>query len=66
MTGFKNCPACNRTDCFANNEERCMILSKNDFNKPCPFFKTRGQVEKEKVEREIALLDELANTRKGE
>lgn len=66
MIGFKNSPECGRIECFANEDKLCMILSKNDFNKECPFFKTREQVEIEKAECNRIYLDKLADIRKGE
>lgn len=49
MVTFKNSPTCNVKECFACEEQHCVILSKKDFGvRKCPFFKTREQVEQEK------------------
>ena len=36
-------PPCSRTDCFACDNERCTILTNNDFGeRECPFYKTEN------------------------
>ena len=42
-------PSCEKNGCFANEDNRCMILINTKFGKrSCPFFKTGEQVEQEK------------------
>ena len=38
---------CSRLDCFANVNGGCKCLTGETRTKPCPFFKTREQVEQE-------------------
>ena len=58
MVTFKNSPACNVEECFACEEQHCIILAKKNFgNRKCPFFKTREQVAKEKAYREERLAN---------
>lgn len=46
---YVNCPVCNVTECFGHDEGRCVVLVDNNFNgRPCPFRKTKEQVEAEK------------------
>ena len=41
-------PICNREDCFANLDGKCVLLLDNDFgNRECPFYKTKKQAEAE-------------------
>ena len=55
-------PTCGVVECFGCEEGHCIILTKNNFNKACPFFKTREQVAKEKA----MCAQRMANNRKGE
>ena len=42
-------PPCEERACFANKNKKCIVLSNNDFHgKPCPFFKTEEQLERER------------------
>ena len=42
---MKNEPICNRKDCFACENGKCIALIKNNFGKrECPFFKTQEHV----------------------
>lgn len=59
---YQQCPACTVKECFACEEGHCLILTKNNFDKKCPFFKTREQVAKEKE----YCRNRMADIRKGE
>lgn len=54
MNGFfgaeiKASCACNRGDCFACKDGKCVALADNSFGqRACPFFKTAEQVETER------------------
>lgn len=43
----KECPTCGRSECFGCEDGHCLVLTDNEFNKDCPFFKTREQVAEE-------------------
>lgn len=34
-------PKCNRANCFAYKEGKCIALSNNRFKRECPFFKDK-------------------------
>lgn len=58
-----NCPACHMAECFACEDEHCLILTRNYFGeRKCPFFKTKEQTEKE---REYC-HNRMAENKKGE
>jgi hypothetical protein len=45
MTYQKTEPACNREDCFACVDGKCVLLNNNDFGKrECPFYKTNDKI----------------------
>lgn len=45
---MKNLPSCNRDDCFAHKDGKCVLLTSNCFGeRECPFFKTKEQAEAE-------------------
>ena len=48
MIDYEKCPTCNKAECAGCEEGHCLILTKNDFNKECPFFKTKEQVAEER------------------
>ena len=63
MIDYSKCPTCNVTECFACEEQHCIILTKKDFGtRKCPFFKTKEQVAEEKA----YCRQRLADMRKGE
>lgn len=39
----ETCPTCDKAECFACENGYCVILTNNQFNRGCPFFKTREQ-----------------------
>ena len=51
---------CNNRECFAHEDGKCHALVDTDFGgKPCPFFKTREQIDREEHKRQ--LREELAS-----
>lgn len=48
MVDHNKFPACGKVECFAYQDGCCVLLTDNNFNKDCPFYKTREQVAKEK------------------
>ena len=47
MPKLNDCPKCERAECACCAGGYCVVLTNNDFNKDCPFFKTKEQVAKE-------------------
>lgn len=47
MAYERTMPRCKWDECAGNENGQCVVLVSNTFTKPCPFFKTREQVEKE-------------------
>ena len=45
----KDFPPCDRTDCFACENGLCRVLTSNNFYRECPFYKTREQLEEERI-----------------
>lgn len=43
------CPTCDKVECAGCENGRCAILSDNNFNKDCPFFKTEEQAKAERA-----------------
>ena len=39
----KRKPKCRMRDCFSNKNGVCFCLVDNDFGKPCPFYKLKGE-----------------------
>ena len=42
-------PVCDNNDCFGCEDGHCIVLTSNNFNKHCPFYKTREQAAEEKA-----------------
>ena len=55
-------PTCGEVECFACDDGHCIILTKKNFKKACPFFKTKEQVKNEKE----YCRQRMAGLRKGE
>lgn len=49
VKGQMNCPYCGKSDCFACDGGKCVVLVDNNFRRECPFYKTKEQVEKEQA-----------------
>ena len=46
---MKNEPTCNREDCLACENGKCLALSDNNFgNRECPFYKNKDQIKNTK------------------
>lgn len=50
-----NCEG-NRSDCFAFCDGKCAVLNDTRFGRPCPFYKTKKQCEKEEKNRQERLM----------
>ena len=51
-------PKCIRKKCFANFGCECIVLSDNDFgDRPCPFYKTKEQLDAGRRRAKERLLD---------
>ena len=51
MRKEKAAPICNEVECANCETGRCTLLSRNDFNKRCPFYKTKEQAQEENAKR---------------
>lgn len=50
MKKYDKCPLCVMVECFACEQNHCVILTNNEFGyRSCPFFKTKEQVAEEKA-----------------
>lgn len=46
-------PQCEREDCFANKNSRCVSLNTSRFKGDCPFYKHEDSVSWESIENAI-------------
>lgn len=47
----ETCPTCDKVECVGCDNGYCVILTNNQFNRGCPFFKTREQANEERADR---------------
>lgn len=47
----KHFPTCDKVECVGCENGHCMILTDNQFQRGCPFFKNREQANEERANR---------------
>ncbi len=56
MLVFQNAPSCDKRECFACHDGKCIALTDNKFGKrECPFFKSAERIALEERERKLKL-----------
>lgn len=54
MLVYQNAPGCDKHECFACIDGKCIALTDNNFGeRDCPFYKTRARLDLEERERKI-------------